>query len=87
MNNFFLNIYIIPILTLQLIPNNINSQALLPIEVLGVNGFKRVYTTNDEWPKASIKPYFENDYVLISLYVDDRKLSNLKTQVLKFTWF
>ena len=38
MNNFFLNIYIIPILTLQLIPNNINSQALLPIEVLGVNG-------------------------------------------------
>ena len=38
MNNFFLNIYIIPILTLQLIPNNINSQALLPVEVLGVNG-------------------------------------------------
>ena len=25
------------------------------------------------WPKASIKPYFENDYVLISLYVDDKK--------------
>ena len=25
------------------------------------------------WPKASIKSYFENDYVLISLYVDDKK--------------
>ena len=25
------------------------------------------------WPKASIKPYFENKYVLISLYVDDKK--------------
>ena len=25
------------------------------------------------WPKASIKPYFKNDYVLISLYVDDKK--------------
>jgi len=25
------------------------------------------------WPKATIKPYFENDYVLISLYVDDKK--------------
>ena len=25
------------------------------------------------WPKASIKSYFENEYVLISLYVDDKK--------------
>ena len=25
------------------------------------------------WPKATIKPYFEKDYVLISLYVDDKK--------------
>jgi thiol:disulfide interchange protein DsbD len=25
------------------------------------------------WPKNSIKPYFKNDYVLISLYVDDKK--------------
>ena len=25
------------------------------------------------WPKSSIKPYFEEDYVLISLYVDDKK--------------
>ena len=25
------------------------------------------------WPKATIKPYLENDYVLISLYVDDKK--------------
>jgi len=25
------------------------------------------------WPKAAIKSYFENDYVLISLYVDDKK--------------
>ena len=25
------------------------------------------------WPKASIKSYFKNDYVLISLYVDDKK--------------
>jgi len=25
------------------------------------------------WPKGSIKTYFENDYVLISLYVDDKK--------------
>ena len=25
------------------------------------------------WPKASIKPYFEKDYILISLYVDDKK--------------
>jgi thiol:disulfide interchange protein DsbD len=25
------------------------------------------------WPKSTIKSYFENDYVLISLYVDDKK--------------
>ncbi len=25
------------------------------------------------WPKSNIKPYFEQDYVLISLYVDDKK--------------
>ena len=25
------------------------------------------------WPKSTIKPYFEDDYVLISLYVDDKK--------------
>jgi thiol:disulfide interchange protein DsbD len=25
------------------------------------------------WPKTSIKSYFTNDYVLISLYVDDKK--------------
>ena len=25
------------------------------------------------WPKPTIKPYFEKDYVLISLYVDDKK--------------
>jgi thiol:disulfide interchange protein DsbD len=25
------------------------------------------------WPKPSIAPYFENEYVLISLYVDDKK--------------
>ena len=25
------------------------------------------------WPKSNIKPFFENDYVLISLYVDDKK--------------
>ena len=38
MNNFFLNISIISALTLLLLPNNINSQAILPVEVLGVNG-------------------------------------------------
>ena len=38
MNNFFLNIYIITVLNLLLISNNISSQALLPIEVLGVDG-------------------------------------------------
>jgi len=25
------------------------------------------------WPKSNIKPFFEKDYVLISLYVDDKK--------------
>ena len=25
------------------------------------------------WPKPTIRPYFENEYVLISLYVDDKK--------------
>lgn len=26
------------------------------------------------WPRSSISPYFENEYVLISLYVDDKKM-------------
>ena len=33
------------------------------------------------WPKGLIKPYFEDEYVLISLYVDDKKTLPVSEQL------
>jgi thiol:disulfide interchange protein DsbD len=34
------------------------------------------------WPKGLIKPYFEDEYVLISLYVDDKKILPVSEQLI-----